>query len=84
MDTRIRSAIASAIGVLLTGSLLTLTAVAQDDTDMPKKHAACEHLKDKQQADCEKRMKDMDKKSETDSPSVPTDDDKQPPDDPPK
>lgn len=83
MNTRIRSAVASAIGALLTGSLLTLTAVAQDDPDPQKKHAACEHLKGQQQADCEKRMKDMDKKGETDPSSVPNEDDKQPPEDPP-
>lgn len=75
MSTRIRPTLASAIGALLTGTLLTMTAVGQstygnenkDKTDMQRKHAACEHMKGQKQIDCEKRMTAMDKKSQADS-----------------
>lgn len=81
MSIQLRT-ITSAIGALLTGAMLTMTAVGQS-TDDPssgmKKHAACEHLTGQKQMDCEKRMTEMDKQNKAESSRVPTTEDKQPP-----
>lgn len=77
MSIRIHSAV-----VLLTGAMLTMTAVGQStdqSSAMQKKHAACEHMTGQKQTDCEKRMSDMDKKNRADVTPVPTNNDKQPP-----
>lgn len=82
MSIHIRSALASAIGMLLTGAMLTMTAVGQSTDDQSsgmKKHAACEQLTGQQQMDCEKRMTEMDKKNKADATQVPSKEDKQPP-----
>lgn len=82
MSIQARSTIASAVGALLTGALLTLTAVGQSTDDAgsgQKKHAACQQLTGQKQMDCEKRMTEMDKKNKAESSKIPTQDDKQPP-----